>query len=80
LENAPKDRKLRILELGSGRGGMARTIAKSLLEKNMLELMYATNISEVENRYNEDHSSEFGENYKVAKISFDHLFDEGAFK
>lgn len=59
---------------------MARTIAKGLIEKDLLEVMWATNISEVENKYNEEQSKEFGDKYKVAKISFDYLFDEGAFK
>ena len=59
---------------------MARTIAKGLIEKDLLEVMWATNISEVENKYNEEQSKEFRDKYKVAKISFDYLFDEGAFK
>ena len=30
LENMPKDRKVKVLELGSGRGGLTRYIAKNL--------------------------------------------------
>ena len=51
-ENMPKDRKIRIIELGSGRGSSARYLAKRLLELDKLELMTCTNIGEFENEYN----------------------------
>ena len=79
VENAPKDRKLRVLEMGSGRGGMARTITNGLIEKDMLKYFVATNISDVENKYNAEQGMVFGDKYKVRKISFDDLFGEGAF-
>jgi len=63
LKNAPKGKKLRVLEMGSGRGGMSRTIAKGLLEKDLLELYVATNISDVENKYNAEQAKELGDKF-----------------
>jgi len=45
-------KKLKCLELGSGRGGLTRFMAKELSKKNMLDSMMAGNISERENEYN----------------------------
>jgi len=66
--NMPKNRKIRIIELGSGRGSSARYLAKKLLEMNKLEIMVCTNIGEFENEYNRSMASKAGipENkYKV---------------
>ena len=48
----PKDgRKIRALELGSGRGSLTRHLATQLREINRLEVMVATNLSERENAH-----------------------------
>lgn len=52
LEHISKDKKVRVLELGSGRGGLSRFISQELLKVDRLELMIATNISDKENDYN----------------------------
>lgn len=80
IDNAPKGKKLRVMEMGAGRGGMARNITKGLIEKDLLEICVATNISDVENNYNEEQGKVYGDKYQVKKISFDNLFGEGAFK
>jgi len=46
------DRKVSILELGSGRGGLSRYLTRELHKEDKLELFVATNISEIENNYN----------------------------
>ena len=50
-DNMP-DKKVKILELGSGRGGLSRFVAKQLLKEDKLELFVAANIAEEENSYN----------------------------
>ena len=52
LEHIPKDKQLKVLELGSGRGGLSRYIGQELLKLDRLELLIATNISDKENDYN----------------------------
>jgi len=52
VENIPKDKKVKVLELGSGRGGLSRYICQELLKLNKLELLIAANISDKENDYN----------------------------
>jgi len=52
LEHIPRDKKVKVLELGSGRGGLSRYIGKELLKLDRLELLIATNISDKENDYN----------------------------
>lgn len=49
-EGEPK--KLTLLELGSGRGGLTRFMAQELLKRNMLNSIMAANIAERENMYN----------------------------
>ena len=44
--------KLSLLELGSGRGGLTRYMAKELMSRDMLESITAGNIAERENDYN----------------------------
>ena len=46
------DKKIKVLELGSGRGGLSRLIASSLLAHEKLELLVAANIADEENNYN----------------------------
>ena len=46
-------KKLKVLELGSGRGGMSRNFSLALKEKNMLGQYVCCNISTVENRQNQ---------------------------
>tara|TARA_B110000285_G_C14995629_1_gene548673 strand:- start:641 stop:817 length:177 start_codon:yes stop_codon:yes gene_type:complete len=45
-------KKLSLLELGSGRGGLTRFMAKELLDRDMLGCITAGNIAERENEYN----------------------------
>lgn len=77
------DRKVRILELGSGRGGLARFISRELMKDDKLELFVASNISEEENQYNRQKNKE--ENFPDDKIqveygSFDDLqYESGSF-
>jgi len=46
------DKKIKVLELGSGRGGLSRFIAANLLADQKLELFVAANIADEENNYN----------------------------
>ena len=75
LANAP-DKKLKILECGSGRGGFARYLSKELLKQDKLEQMIATNISQRENDFNLAKGREEGlteAQYLVQHVSFDDL-------
>ena len=65
--------------MGAGRGGMSRTITQGLIEKDLLDQYVATNISELENEYNQKMGKQFGDKFQVRKISFDNLFGEGNF-
>jgi len=47
-------KKLKCLELGSGRGGLTRFMAKELNKIDMLDSIMAGNIAERENDYNEE--------------------------
>lgn len=47
--NTMPDKKVKCLELGAGRGGLTRYIARELLKLDKLELMVGMNISEKEN-------------------------------
>ena len=83
LANAP-DKKLKILECGSGRGGFARYLSKELLKNDKLEQMIATNISQRENDFNLARGREEGlteAQYLVQHVSFDDLscFSDGLF-
>lgn len=60
LDNIPTDRKIKALELGSGRGGLTRFIAKELIKQDKLTLMVASNISEKENETNRVRAKEEG--------------------
>ena len=67
---------MKIIELGSGRGGFARHIARELLKIDVLEKFVATNISIRENLYNQQKAKEEGLNadvYQVRHLSFDNL-------
>lgn len=46
------DKEVKVLELGSGRGGLSRFVASSLLSDNKLDILFAANIAEEENNYN----------------------------
>lgn len=46
------DKQVKVLELGSGRGGLSRFVASSLLADNKLDILFAANIAEEENNYN----------------------------
>ena len=52
VDNMPKDRQIKVCELGSGRGATARIFAKKLLDMGKLKKMVCANISEFENEYN----------------------------
>jgi hypothetical protein len=58
-DNMP-DRKLNVLELGSGRGGLSRFLAKNLMDINRLEKLTALNISDKENEMNVERAQKEG--------------------
>jgi hypothetical protein len=67
-ENMPTDRKIRVIELGSGRGSFTRFLALKLMELDKLDYIIATNISDNENVFNKKKSLEMGipdDKYKV---------------
>jgi len=70
VDNAPKDRKLKVLEMGAGRGGLTRFVAKELLKLDKLEIIVAANISERENQYSRNKAKE--ENIPEAVYRVDH--------
>lgn len=75
-EHMPTDRKVRALELGSGRGGLSRFIASNLIKDDKLEIYIAANIAEEENGYNRQKARDEGiseEKFKVEYASFDDL-------
>jgi hypothetical protein len=45
---------LKCLELGSGRGGLTRFMAKELMKEDMFDSITAGNIAERENQYNQE--------------------------
>lgn len=70
------NKKISILELGSGRGGLSRYLTRELLKEDKIELFVATNISEVENEYNRVKAKEENipeANFRVDYMSFDEL-------
>jgi len=72
----PTDRKLRVIELGSGRGAFTRYLALKLLEMDKLDEIVATNISDNENVFNQQQAKKAGipfENYRVVNENFDDL-------
>ena len=74
LENAPKDRKLKCIELGSGNGGMTRFITKELLKLGRLEKMTGCNISANQNAINRKMAKEEGipeEVFSIEHTNFD---------
>ena len=76
LENIPEGRKIKALELGSGRGGLTRFITKELLKLDKLALMVGSNISEKENETNRSRAKEEGipdDVYRVDHVSFDDM-------
>lgn len=76
LANIPKDRKIKALELGSGRGGLTRFVAKELMKLDKLALMVGSNISEKENETNRQRAKEEGiseEVFRVDHVSFDNM-------
>lgn len=56
----PKDRKIRVIELGSGRGSFTRNLALKLLKLGMLDEIVATNISDNENVFNKEEANKAG--------------------
>ena len=75
VDNMPKDRKVKVLELGSGRGGLTRFMAKSLNDMGKLEILVAANISERENELNRNLAKEMGIPDEVIRVEFA-KFDE----
>lgn len=74
LEDQPK--KLKILEVGSGRGGLTRYMAKELLKRNMLDSIMAANIAERENMYNLEQAIKEGipkDKFDVMYLNFDEI-------
>lgn len=57
IQDHMPDRQVKVLELGSGRGGLSRFIAKNLLEADKLDILFAANIAEEENNYNRQMAS-----------------------
>jgi hypothetical protein len=52
------DKQVKVLELGSGRGGLSRLVASSLYAVDKLDIFFAANIAEEENNYNRRKASE----------------------
>ena len=53
LDNLPKDgRKIKVLDMGSGRGHVSRMVACKLREIGRFESLVGINLSERENEYN----------------------------
>lgn len=42
-DNMPKDKKIKVLELGSRKGGLSRFVAEELVKINQLESLTAIN-------------------------------------
>ena len=77
-ENMPADRKLKVIELGSGRGGLSRYLVTELLKLDKLESFIATNLSETENAYNVEQAKKAGipeGKLSVIKKNFDEMGD-----
>lgn len=76
-EHMPKDgKKLRVLELGSGRGSLSRFLAMKLKEIGRLEVMVALNISKNENDHNLQEARKVGlstAEFQVRHENFDDL-------
>lgn len=65
-----------MLELGSGRGGLSRFVARELIKEDKLDLLVAANIAEEENNYNRQKALEENinsEKFRVDHASFDNL-------
>ena len=81
-DNMP-NRKLNVLELGSGRGGLSRFLAKNLLDLDRLEKITALNISDKENEMNMVRAKEIGipeSQFDVLNLDFDNLmYEENTF-
>ena len=76
LNNFPEGKKLRILELGSGRGGLTRYMAKELIKRDMLDKIVAGNIAPRENELNLKLALEQGipaEKFEVIELNFDNM-------
>ena len=77
------DKKVKVLELGSGRGGLSRLIAKELHQDNKLDIYFGANIAEEENNYNRRMAYELGiphDKFVVQYASFDDLrYTDGSF-
>lgn len=75
IQNAPPS-KLKVLELGSGRGGLTRFVAQELKNIDRLESILALNITERENTYNLEKARELGlleSEFMVTLANFDNL-------
>ena len=77
------NKKVKVLELGSGRGGLSRFIAQQLLKEDKLEQLVAANISEEENKYNRQRARELDipeDKFSVEYASFDDMtYDTACF-
>lgn len=76
LEQFPGAKKLKILELGAGRGGLSRFLAKELLALGRLDTFHATNLSERENEYNSEKAAKEGiaqDTFRVSYLNFDDM-------
>jgi len=72
----PTDRKLRVLELGSGRGSLTRYVALKLQQLGKLELIVGVNLSQKENDYNEEQAKLEGipeDLFQTLYMNFDDL-------
>jgi 2-polyprenyl-3-methyl-5-hydroxy-6-metoxy-1,4-benzoquinol methylase len=71
-----QNKKLKVIELGSGRGGLSRFLTKELAQRGMLEHFTASNISRKENEYNEAAALREGitsEFHSVVTSNFDEM-------
>ena len=75
LKYGPADHKLRVVDMGGGRGGLARMAANMLKKAGRLEHMMVSNISEKENEYNREVALKEGLSEKEYSVITDSFHD-----
>lgn len=64
------------MELGSGRGGQTRSVAKELIKIDKLDIIVGVNIAERENEYNRAEALKEGipvEKFRIDNHNFDNM-------